>query len=53
MSDDAKIMPKENGSLAVKGPSGLSYAAIAAVLCIVLAPVLSIAFWGTNVPFLS
>lgn len=40
-------------SLATKGPSGLSYTAIAAVLSIVLAPVLSIAFWGTSIPFLS
>ena len=40
-------------SLATKGPSGLSYGSIGVVLSIVLAPVLSIAFWGTDVPFLS
>ena len=42
-------------SLASKGhsPSGLSYAGIAAVLSITLAPVLSIAFWGTSIPFFS
>lgn len=42
-------------SLAEKGhsPSGLSYASVAVVLFMVLAPVLSIAFLGTNIPFLS
>lgn len=42
-------------SLAEKGhsPSGLSYASIGTVLFMVLAPVLSIAFLGTNIPFLA
>lgn len=42
-------------SLAEKGhgPSSFSFASVGMVLSLVLAPVLSIAFLGTNIPFLS
>ena len=49
------VMTRSTQSLAEKGhgPSGLSFVGIGAVISIMLAPVLSIAFLGTNIAFLS